>query len=116
MKRILSLYALAALTTAFPAQLLQELQNDPSVAARYEDILGKRQVSADGATAIFEANPTFDEQKQLIDVGPGSGHEWQAPGPNDVRGVCPGLNAFANHGFLPRNGMRSDLSYLRDTG
>ncbi|KAF5368736.1 hypothetical protein D9757_010430 [Collybiopsis confluens] len=31
-------------------------------------------------------------------------HQWKAPGPNDSRGPCPGLNTLANHGFLPRNG------------
>ncbi|KAF5368756.1 hypothetical protein D9757_010416 [Collybiopsis confluens] len=31
-------------------------------------------------------------------------HKWQAPGPKDSRGPCPGLNTLANHGFLPRNG------------
>lgn len=56
----------------------------------------KRQMSADAATAIFEAIPTFDEKAQYIDVSPGSGHEWQAPGSGDLRGPCPGLNAFAN--------------------
>lgn len=33
----------------------------------------------------------FDAESQFVDVGPGSGHEWQAPGPNDLRGECPGL-------------------------
>lgn len=26
--------------------------------------------------------------------------EWVAPGPNDSRGPCPGLNTLANHGYL----------------
>merc|ERR1712070_645045 len=30
--------------------------------------------------------------------------QFQKPGPNDVRSPCPGLNALANHGFIPRNG------------
>ena len=29
---------------------------------------------------------------------------WQAPGPNDDRAPCPGLNTLANHGYLNRNG------------
>ncbi|KIK65154.1 hypothetical protein GYMLUDRAFT_71040 [Collybiopsis luxurians FD-317 M1] len=33
-----------------------------------------------------------------------SAHQWEAPGPNDSRGPCPGLNTLANHAFLPRNG------------
>ncbi|GAB1313749.1 hypothetical protein MFIFM68171_03959 [Madurella fahalii] len=30
--------------------------------------------------------------------------QWQGPQAGDVRGPCPFLNAFANHGFLPRSG------------
>ncbi|KAF7296251.1 HEME-HALOPEROXIDASE domain-containing protein [Mycena chlorophos] len=33
-----------------------------------------------------------------------AGHEYQKPGPNDSRSPCPGLNALANHGYLPRSG------------
>jgi Peroxidase, family 2 len=29
---------------------------------------------------------------------------WQAPEPGDHRGPCPGLNALANGGYLPRSG------------
>lgn len=48
---------------------------------------------------------TFDPNDQYVDVTPGSEHEFQSPGPNDKRGPCPGLNAAANHGFLPRSGI-----------
>ncbi|KAJ7044861.1 Peroxidase, family 2-domain-containing protein [Mycena alexandri] len=30
--------------------------------------------------------------------------EWAAPGPNDVRSPCPGLNSLSNHGYLARDG------------
>ena len=50
---------------------------------------------------------SFDAQDQFVDVSKSSGHYWQAPGPTDLRGQCPGLNAAANHGFLPRNGVAS---------
>lgn len=33
----------------------------------------------------------FNEEDQFIDVRKGSGHEFKAPGPNDLRGQCPGL-------------------------
>lgn len=105
MKGLFLLGALAPLASAFPARLIEELQGSPELVARAEEVMGKRQATANGATALFEAIPTFNARRQLINVGPGSGHEWQAPGPNDLRGVCPGLNAFANHGFLPRSGM-----------
>lgn len=32
-------------------------------------------------------------------------HQFVAPGPNDIRGPCPGLNAAANHGFLAHDGI-----------
>lgn len=41
---------------------------------------------------------TFNEN-QLIDVT--GKYAWKAPGPNDIRGPCPGLNALANHGYFP---------------
>lgn len=45
----------------------------------------------------------FDAEEQLVDVH--GEHEYRDPGPNDIRGPCPGLNAAANHGYLPRNGI-----------
>lgn len=32
-------------------------------------------------------------------------HPFQAPGPTDQRGPCPGLNTLANHGYIPRSGI-----------
>ena len=29
---------------------------------------------------------------------------WMPPLDSDIRGPCPGLNALANHGYLPRDG------------
>lgn len=56
-------------------------------------------------TGISDLRPTFNATAQFVNVGPGSGHEFHPPGPNDLRGPCPGLNAAANHGFIPRNGI-----------
>ncbi|EME39685.1 hypothetical protein DOTSEDRAFT_91962 [Dothistroma septosporum NZE10] len=36
-------------------------------------------------------------------------HEFQPPGEGDQRGPCPGLNALANHGYIPRDGVVSLL-------
>jgi Peroxidase, family 2 len=47
----------------------------------------------------------FNAQDQFVDVRPGTANRFIAPGPNDKRGPCPGLNAAANHGFLPRSGI-----------
>jgi hypothetical protein len=35
---------------------------------------------------------------------PEPGYTFQAPGPGDSRGPCPGLNLLANYGYLPRDG------------
>ncbi|KAH7351090.1 hypothetical protein BKA65DRAFT_251559 [Rhexocercosporidium sp. MPI-PUGE-AT-0058] len=48
---------------------------------------------------------TFNAADQFVDVRPGTAHQFVAPGPNDKRGPCPGLNAAANHGFIPHNGI-----------
>ncbi|KAL2067474.1 hypothetical protein VTL71DRAFT_1899 [Oculimacula yallundae] len=48
---------------------------------------------------------TFNAEEQFVDVRPGSGHEFKAPVKGDLRGQCPGLNAAANHGFFPHNGL-----------
>lgn len=48
---------------------------------------------------------SFNAADQFVDVRPGTIHQFIAPGPNDERGPCPGLDAAANHGFLPRNGI-----------
>lgn len=44
-------------------------------------------------SGIGSPNPPFDAEEQYVDVSEGSGHEFQAPGPSDLRGQCPGLNA-----------------------
>lgn len=49
----------------------------------------------------------FDAKAQFVNVTKGSGHEFVAPRNGDRRGQCPGLNAAANHGFIPHNGILS---------
>ncbi|KAK4163989.1 Cloroperoxidase [Cladorrhinum sp. PSN259] len=38
-----------------------------------------------------------------------AGHHYIPATPADSRSPCPGLNALANHGFLPRSGKNIDL-------
>ncbi|KAK4643001.1 hypothetical protein QC761_000370 [Podospora bellae-mahoneyi] len=38
--------------------------------------------------------------------------QWHGPKAGDVRGPCPFLNTFANHGFLPRTGKYITLDDL----
>ncbi|KAK1233476.1 hypothetical protein PQX77_003372 [Marasmius sp. AFHP31] len=43
-------------------------------------------------------------------------YPWQAPGPNDLRSPCPGLNTLANHGLLPRDGRNITVANIVDAG
>lgn len=46
---------------------------------------------------------TFDPTSQHVSTT--GEYTWVAPGAGDQRGPCPGLNALANHGYLPHNGV-----------
>ncbi|KAJ4336751.1 hypothetical protein N0V87_005142 [Didymella glomerata] len=59
---------------------------------------------------------TFNAADQLVDVSSGSGHEFQSPRTGDIRGQCPGLNAAANHGFIPRNGLLTTADTVQGLG
>ncbi|KAL1881212.1 hypothetical protein Daus18300_001063 [Diaporthe australafricana] len=41
-------------------------------------------------------------------------YPYQAPTDSDVRAPCPGLNALANHGILPRDGKGITIDILTD--
>nr|GAT56890.1 predicted protein [Mycena chlorophos] len=41
-----------------------------------------------------------------------AGHQYQKPGPNDSRSPCPGLNALANHDYLPRSGQNISIAQI----
>ncbi|KAI8939510.1 hypothetical protein NX059_003281 [Plenodomus lindquistii] len=56
-------------------------------------------------TGVGHPAPSFNAQAQFVNVTQGSRNEFRSPGPGDLRGQCPGLNAAANHGFIPRNGI-----------
>ncbi|KAK4497856.1 hypothetical protein PRZ48_010511 [Zasmidium cellare] len=51
--------------------------------------------------------PTPQESGLKAIPGNDPNHQYQAPGPTDVRGDCPTLNTLANHGYLSRTGVTS---------
>ncbi|CAE6341219.1 unnamed protein product [Rhizoctonia solani] len=57
---------------------------------------------------------TFDPVKQKVDVT--GEHAFQPPTAGDKRGPCPGLNALANHGYLPHNGVERSGSHNKYEG
>ncbi|CZT25349.1 related to oxidase [Ramularia collo-cygni] len=104
--------ASALSATAFPflseggvsseiAQFMENVQRHPL--AKRQD--AARAISAAQSNCGTRACPIFDEKDQEVSVS--GEHEYLAPGPGDIRGPCPGLNAAANHGYLPRNGIQT---------
>jgi hypothetical protein len=57
--------------------------------------------------------PKFDAKAQYVDTN--GEHAWQAPSETDQRGPCPGLNALANHGYLPHNGIGTMDQFIDST-
>lgn len=59
--------------------------------------------------------PGFNAKAQLVSVS--GKHKFVAPNfaAGDERGPCPGLNALANHGYLPHNGVGTALEFLTGT-
>lgn len=64
------------------------------------DILQKRALGLDAMP-----NKKFDPVAQRVDTS--GEHRFIPPGPNDIRGSCPGLNILANYGYINRNGVGS---------
>lgn len=62
-------------------------------------ILGRALPDPEDTVAQF----SFDPLRQLISVS--GSNKFIPPGPNDLRGPCPGLNAMANHGYIKRSGV-----------
>lgn len=122
--RVNAFYALAALPTlgwAFPQmagvasrkEMLEQLkqQRDEELVAEKRSPEPEPQLL--GAVGGIVGSLTSDITGLLGSVAsavnpnnkrPEAGYTFQAPGPNDSRGPCPGLNLLANYGYLPRNG------------
>lgn len=100
MKYQASILALASLTqdvVAFPHMqrsardtVIKPRQNSGSISGT--DVPDPAQIAG-----IFDASTQY--------VSTTGDYVWVAPGPLDQRGPCPGLNAMANHGYIPHNGV-----------
>jgi len=57
--------------------------------------------------------PGFSASQQYVSNT--GDYAFVAPGPNDLRGPCPGLNAMANHGYIPHNGVATITQFIQGT-
>lgn len=91
---------IVALASAYPNILAHLEERDAAAAASSSSLLKKR--------------VPFDAASQLVDVH--GKHKFVPPGPGDQRGPCPGLNALANHNYLPHNGIATIDQFITSTG
>ncbi|KAL5121771.1 hypothetical protein ACEQ8H_000458 [Pleosporales sp. CAS-2024a] len=97
---------LASAAFAFPANLAKLMQNDIS-----DETLAQMDFLADQITADISRRqsqgPNVKRDFTTTPVENTGAHAYIAPGPNDLRGPCPGLNTMANHGYINRSGWSS---------
>ncbi|KAF2485952.1 hypothetical protein BDY17DRAFT_245395 [Neohortaea acidophila] len=73
----------------------------------------KASAARDNCGAINSCS-VFNAKEQLVSVT--GAHAYQSPATNQLRGPCPGLNAAANHGYLPRSGAPTILQTINGLG
>ncbi|KAI9710835.1 MAG: hypothetical protein M1828_002033 [Chrysothrix sp. TS-e1954] len=116
MQSLVLVAALATLASAFPALRNadpEQVQRAVEISERTTSSLIDRQQIPPDALGISAAEtncgPTpclnFDPKDQLVSTT--GQNAWASPAADEIRGPCPGLNAAANHGYLPRSGIAS---------
>ena len=103
--------ALASSVSAFPSRMFEA---DSPLVQSLQDKVAKRQVLAgvapQGVGFLPVVPPPFSASAQYISNQ--GQYKFVAPGPGDARGQCPGLNAMANHNYLPHNGVATIAQFL----
>ncbi|KAF2127760.1 hypothetical protein P153DRAFT_320228 [Dothidotthia symphoricarpi CBS 119687] len=77
---------------------VEECQGDTTE----EHVLGKRQTTGCRSHPLSDFLPTTVVGLKKF---PEAAYPYQDPKPSDQRGVCPGLNTLANHGYISRSGI-----------
>ncbi|KAK3117722.1 hypothetical protein LTR53_000651 [Teratosphaeriaceae sp. CCFEE 6253] len=106
--------ALVGLVGAFPHLAMDRLTEPIAADVAYKQLLERQSTTApQGAGALPLVPPPFDAKSQLINVT--GAHAFTPPGSGDARGECPGLNALANHNYLPHNGVATIAQFVSAT-
>ncbi|ESZ98955.1 putative Aromatic peroxygenase [Sclerotinia borealis F-4128] len=89
----------------------------PKMAAEHAERLTKSQRGKRSTAARdpLQKRAGFDAASQYVSTT--GKHTFVAPnyGAGDVRGPCPGLNAAANHGYIPHNGVGTIGDFIDGT-
>ncbi|KAH5199459.1 hypothetical protein HBI46_227220 [Parastagonospora nodorum] len=97
-----TLFSLA--TFAFPANLLNKDISEDTL-AEITALAAKITRDAEAKKNGANVKRGFNADAQRVSTT--GEHKYIAPGPDDIRGTCPGLNVMANHGYLSRSGVSS---------
>ena len=112
MKTTFFLLGLPTLAFAFPGflgvkskdEILAQLRRHAEAESTAEPHPEKRQLLSSLLNDVTGLLGSVASSISPDNYRPEPGYTFQAPGPNDSRGPCPGLNLLANYGYLPRNG------------
>jgi hypothetical protein len=91
---------------------LQQVSAFPSMGAKFQSARPQSSISAK-VKRVLGIAPGFDAAAQHVDVS--GNHAFLPPGHGDLRGPCPGLNALANHNYLPHNGVATIAQFVEAT-
>ncbi len=103
---------MATNVAAFPHM---DTMTAPLKASAYNKLM-RRAISRNapqGKGALPVTPPPFDAKSQYISNK--GAHKFVPPGHSDARGECPGLNAMANHAYLPHNGVGTIQQFVDAT-
>ncbi|CAK4007144.1 aromatic peroxygenase-like [Lecanosticta acicola] len=108
MKFLATTALLASNVAAFPYmidKLVAPLADNARFQKYKREQAEERAVHGTGVGALPLVPPPFDAATQYVSNQ--GQYAFVAPTASDSRGECPGLNAIANHGYLPHNGHAS---------
>jgi Peroxidase, family 2 len=97
---------------AFPSHMF-DLSMDEEEKRNIANIAASIEADAKTRRAGTPIAPGFDASQQYVSNK--GAHAFVPPGPNDLRGPCPGLNAMANHAYIPHNGVATITEFIQGT-
>jgi hypothetical protein len=104
-----ALYAVEII--AFPSRMFDLSMSEEEKRA-LSSISARIEATAEQDRSVKRA-PGFNASQQYVSNT--GDHAFIAPTNTDLRGPCPGLNAMANHNYIPRNGVATISQFIQGT-
>jgi Peroxidase, family 2 len=102
----------AAEVDAFPSHMF-DLSMSEEEKRTIAGIAASIEASAKSKRVGTPIAPGFSASEQYVSTT--GEHAFVPPGPNDLRGPCPGLNAMANHAYIPHSGVATITEFVQGT-